>query len=355
MLDLGINNNTKGNMAKIQRSQKSADDQNRRSRNIYDTHFGTLKELLKGKDCVCDTNVPNDDPRLLYDYYSICVRKDYPYYVYVVICDYIIEHCIDQGEFIGALMYANIIGDTEVAKFVFAQCKYRVNRKCALNSLDRFDGFWCHLASDTLVYRHQGTTEGGLLFGKISDPEVREFNKAALRTLQHGVGNAHQSLICHITGRDVENIKRYNAEEDAWIDIMSYELHHASYIENQSYYYNVDTDLLDRKEMSPSALLNAYRYTKFTSKHWLELLGCVVMDSSEHGMLHKITKHGGPAYWVKCKNLAFYHSIPYAWQSEANYIEIVNWICSVCPHVDTLDFPIWQNLMDQLNSLLPLS
>jgi hypothetical protein len=341
-------------MAKIQRSQESANNQNQRSRNIYDIHFGPIKELLKDKDYVKDTNVLNTDARLMYNYYSICARKNYPYYVDVVICDYIIEHCINQNEFIGALMYANIIGDIEVSKFVFAQCKHRVDRKYSHDSLDRFDTFWCHLASDTLVYRHQGTTEGALLFGKVSDPVAREVNKVALRTLQHGVNNANQSLICHITGKSVENITRYNAEEDIFVDIISYELHHASYIGNQSYYYNVDTESLDRKEISPSTLLNAYRYTKFTSKHWLELLGCVIMDSSEHGMLHKITKHGGPAYWIKCKKLGFYHSVPYAWQTEANYIEIINWICSVSPHVSPLDFPTWQNLLNELNSLLPL-
>ena len=69
-------------------------------------------------------------------------------------------------------------------------------------------------------------------------------------------------------------------------------------------------------------------------------------------MLHKIVKHGGPAYWIKGNNLTLYHSIPYAWHSEANYIEIINWICTVSPSVNPLDFPLWKNFMEVLDSVI---
>jgi len=326
------------------RSQLSADAQNLAARTWYENHWPIISDVMSDIEPICDNNILRSDPRLS-DYIEISLTSAHPYFIHRDIFHYINLVKGTSKLFITALLYSRTLNDKSVSKYVFTECKYRIKRGKDNISIDRFDGFFCMLASDTLVYRHQGTFEGSVLFGQASNPEVKNFNHTMLRVLQHGPGAGDQNLICSITGNIIENKTYYHPIKNEDIIMNCFEIHHAVYHDNSSYYYNLDLKCLVKKSISPSKYIHACIFNNFNIQRWIELLSCIIIDVSEHDTLHKIVSSGKIDYWIKGYQNSKYVSIPYAWRSKDNYDEIINWILGSCPHLSASSFPDYQTFL----------
>lgn len=144
--------------------------------------------------------------------------------------------------------------------------------------------------------------------------------------------------------------KCYDPVNDCEISKGSHEIHHAVYENGISYYYDLDTGKMTKKRISPSKYLHAYRYINFNRQIWSELLSCVILDIGDHDTLHKIALKGKIGYWLKGYERGFYKSIPYAWRSEKNYKEILEWISVVSHNIDVSKFLSYDEFIKVHNS-----
>ena len=329
-------------MAKPLRTKESADIQNHYTIKWYNDNFKNIEKTLKTNQPITfDSNIEHN--LLGNNYYSISIVKNHPYYIPRTLKSYV-KTRQDEKLFLNALMYAVSINDHAVAKFVFTQCKYRGKvRNKSLTSLDRFDTFYCHIAADSGVYRHNGTLEGAALIGQVRDSTIRRHNITMLNMLSSG--HCTNNLSCAVSGEAVEAISRFNPVIDELSNISAYEIHHAYYIDKTSFYLDLKDSQLTRKIYSPSTMLNAFKYENFTEQLWTEFMSCIVLSSGEHSILHIMCNKGGIKYWINGYKNGHYKSIPYAWKSENNYNEILQWIKSVSPGVDLTKFPTYDKFI----------
>lgn len=332
------------------KKNKNAELENTKVEEYWNQHEHEFIELLKDH-IVLPENILTDI--LPGDYKPIWLVQTHPIYIPSVL------HALIQDKklFIKGLYYAVTNERHEVARYIYAQCKHREIRNMDINSIDRFDGFCCMIASDTGTYRHQGTKDGCIKVGTLSDKTYKERNKELfLRVLQHGPTNSNNPLICSVDGRLVENIPNYNPSSNKYMPLDEFDLHHAKFTGNTSYYYDYVLDNMVKKVEEPSQYVNKWLHYQFTTKMISEMMSCIVISTAKHTSLHKFgEKIGGIDFWINGWTNNHYASIPYAWRSAENYTEILEWISKNCPLVDIKLLPSYEKFIQLHNHLSIIS
>lgn len=336
---------------------KNADAENKKVESWWNENEHLFLDAIKDISEIKYENISRDDLLNLCAFHEVWLVRKYPLYV----PEYLIKYITDTKMFIKGLFYAVSLGRVNVAKHIYAQCKYRKLRNMPLDSLDRFDNFYCMIASDTGTYRHQGTRDGCIKAGTLSDRSYKERNKALfLRVLQHGPTNTDQPLICSVDGEPVENIFNYDPKDDKDVMLDEFDLHHAKFIGNTSHYYNIEINDMIKKTEEPSKYVSKWLYFQYTTQMVAELLSCVVISTKKHTSLHKLAgKVGGIDFWIKGWQNKRYVSIPYAWRSQEHYNEILQWISINCPNVTIQKLPSYAQFLEfhqhdrKLNSSSP--
>jgi len=195
-----------------------------------------------------------------------------------------------------------------LAKLIFIKDKHAKFRGKQNNTYDRLDTYrvdFEHIKKyDRYTMRHHGTKEGG----DIRQSVIKQENLPYGLFLQNGPGSNVTELISHFTHKPIEGLLLWNPETDKDEYIVPAEYHHAKYNNKKS----------ANKTREPSQLLGLKFYKKFTQAEHLEMLGCIILSTSEHSAVHSI-KYGSIALW-KIWAERFGYTVPFHWRSEENYI-----------------------------------
>jgi len=280
-------------------------------------------------------------------YEKVSLRVDSPYYIPNELRKYIPDR---QTEimFIRGLLAAVATGDRDIARYVFAQCKNRLIRLESDDALDRFDTFHCVIASDTFTYRHQGTIDGAIKTNQLGSNQYgyATTNNLFLRVLQRGPDNINSPLVCSISGQVVEAVPTWLPTENRYLSINRYDIHHSKYVNNSSFYYDIENNKMVEKAVEPSNYLLKWIYPQYTTQMFAELLSCAIVSTGEHKALHNLPISGGGInHWIGGDTAGAYKCIPWAWKSEQNYKDTLLWASNNCPRVNIDKMPTYDEFI----------
>ena len=235
--------------------------------------------------------------------------------------------------------------DKKFSKLIYLKDKYANNRKVSETSVDRSDTFIPYLEKGKCL-RFQGTKVGSGKYNVAQGEKYRENNKEFLRVLHNGPKSAKLPIKCHYNNSILEGIEVYSYTRGETIILDEFEVHHCLLKNNNSYYYNIDKKCIDKKSKDPSEYLNSLSYNNFTNNIVSEFMGSILLSVSKHSTLHKTETSDGIDRWLDRYNKGICESIPYAWKSENNYIEVLNWISINCSKVDITRFLNYNQFID---------
>lgn len=209
----------------------------------------------------------------------------------------------------------NETADQTYASFIYAECK---NNSYIDGTVDetrhRFDQFQTSFERSkkhkTLFIRQQGTRVGANARSSTKRFEFKEINRTFKRLLANGPGGIDKPVCDVDSGRVIENIKAFGIQTDK-DDIH---IHHAIFQGGKSSL---------KSGVEPSIMLSVTSYVNLKHEQCEELLGCILLSSSSHDMLHKMWGEDDIIGWL---NREINGSLPYHWVSESNYNETLDWL-----------------------------
>lgn len=329
---------------------KTIEDGNKYNQESLDwwvTNKPSILKILKGTPVPDDTTSNLAHVMLNLGYATVSLRTGFPYYIPSVLSRELSDRATEIM-FIRGLLAAVSTGDRDIAKYVYAQCKNRLIRLESQDSLDRFDTFHCLIASDTFVYRHQGTIDGAIKTNQLGSNQYgySTTNNLFLRVLQSGPDNIATPLVCSVSGEVIESVATWLPTESKYVLINRYDLHHSKYANNTSFYYNTTDGKMVEKITEPSVYLLKWLYPQYTTQMFIELLSCAIISSGEHKAHHNLPMSaGGINHWIDGSIAGAYKCIPWAWRSETHYKEILLWASTNCPRVDVSKLPTYSDFV----------
>lgn len=228
----------------------------------------------------------------------------------------------------------------KISDLIYKRDKYAEIRGLSKTSFDVLSTFKSYIEND-LRYskkriRENGTLKGGLLYKNLRSANNKDANQLYLKAHQHGPKNIGKDLVCHIRNTPLLGRSLTNFEINEEVFILDNQFHHILYEGKKSIH----------KTNEPSYYFGKMSFVEWPHDVHVEFFGGITLSGDGHDSIHNTNRYDGIDHWFKRLEKGECHSLPYFWNSEANYEEFCVWLECNTTHFKKAKAPTYKEFIE---------